>query len=358
MIRTHILRKLAVAIVTLVIAILHFEAVAGKGSPPVRRTSPRTSPQHSDPNSWNEERKHWDLVLREKFPTLTTTQRYVAGDRLYRLRSQLPSLSGVAPSHEIGELKQRALPAMTRSGIAYLGFVIRTDDLYHLLGNVKADFILGRFEDRLTLSPIPTPILYKTRNLGRKLPSVNFLPIEHAHSLADFIYQELADEETNRTTRQNLKAVGLGTTSGVPSVRILLRGPIRIEGTDDEWLTADEHFDDRWFVSDAFYLDGDPLRVFYKYVKWGGECAVRVNVHVHLTQLGTILVRVDSAFYEGSSFSSLEREDSDTTYFEVHYPPVKGQSGGTVSKPIYLYNDEAGGGDTAKVTINLEAAMW
>ena len=371
MIRTHILRKLAVAIVTLVIAILHFEAVAGKGTPRHdTRNRARTSPQHSNPNSWTEMRRHWDLVLQYWAPEFTDTVRYVTGDKLYDLTRPLPGWPSM-PTHEIGELRQRGLPGLTGDGIVYLGNVIRTRDLYSILGNAKADFIVGSFNER---GPSITRISWwdgpRTWNpkMGRREPAsthsrfydVYFLPIDHARYLANWIYDELADAETNRQTRQNLKTIGLGTTSRVPIVPIHFSGSIRIEGTDDEWLTADEYYDETWSLTGLHRLDGDSVCLFAKYdAKWGGECRVAAYVWAVLEDLGRIRVYVNAKFYEGTGIFDISDDlaDQDTTLFEVNYPPVKRQSGSTVSKSIDLYNRETGGGDTAKVTVRLSAAM-
>lgn len=363
---THTQRKLAVAIVMLVIAILHFEAVARKGSRRFTPRTPRTSPQHSDPNFWDEERKHWDLVLQAWNPQLTRAQRYQAGDRMYQFASQLPSLL-VYPNYPVYRLEQRGKPARVEGGVLYLGFVIRTNDLYNILGNAKADFITRKLQgdgfDSL-LGGQWNFFVHGNRRWSSRYQSGLVYPAayyaisaKHGRRLAELIYEELTDEETNRQTRHNLKVVGLGTTSRLPNVPIASSGSIRIEGTDDETFTANEYFDSSWSLSSSFKLDENPRCIFYEQARWGGECRVEAIVFVYLKRLGAIGVKVLTEFYEGSTEGSTDREDYDEIDFEIYYPPARGFYGATVSRSIDLYNSETGGGDTAKVTIHLSAAM-
>ena len=377
MIRSHtyILRKLAVAIVTLVIAILHFEAVAGKGTPRHdTRNRARTSPQHSNPNSWSETRRHWDLVLQYRAPEFTDAVRYVTGDKLSDLTSRLPRSSGM-PTHRIWEPRQQGLPLLVTEGIVYLGNVIRTRDLYSILGNVKADFIVGHFNERESITKIDWHLKDRdssasvSASAGTLFYDVDFLSIDigwrvdRARYLANWIYDELADAETNRQTRRNLKTIGLGATTRVPNVPIHFNGSIRIEGTDDEWLTDDEYYDETWSLTGRYQLDGDSVCLFSNSrVDWGGECRVKAYVWAVLNDLGEIRVYVKALFYEGDLgagpfTADMDLEDAYASEFFVYYPPVKHRYGSTVSESIDLYNSETGGGDTAKVTVRLSAAM-
>ena len=275
---------------------------------------------------------------------------------MYQLASQLPYLEGF-PNTRVSGLNQRGKPAMMSDGVVYLGFLIRTNDLYNILGNAKADFITSQLRGDAFdyLSPMGLDWWAKA-NHRKDWYVCRYLSPEIAPRVANLIYQELTNEETNQAIRHNLKVVGLGTTSYVPNVPIHFSGSIRIEGTDDETF-IDEHYDNRWSLSTSSYLDANPWQMFYKEAKWGGECRVEANVFVRLQELGTINVKVSTKFYEGVTESTGDLEDWDSTHFEIYYPPARGQYGETVSKSINLYNSEAGGGDTAKVTVRLSAAM-
>ena len=129
-----------------------------------------------------------------------------------------------------------------------------------------------------------------------------------------------------------------------PKTRRRLAGLIIIHGVDDEsWPWEDEKITATRTLE--LYLDvtQPSAQLQVRDVRWGGECRVEVGGVVKMTNDGSVLVEAETRFYEGTSESSMDKEDEASITILV--PTDQGPAHRTVK----LRNTEPGGGDHATV---------
>ena len=98
----------------------------------------------------------------------------------------------------------------------------------------------------------------------------------------------------------------------------LLQGTVRVEGTDHEDFSANEHPHDKIRDVQIMLETGQPEQnLNVAPVKWGGECRVEVELNARALNDGSVKLTGNARFFEGASEETGELEDTAVIDFTV-----------------------------------------